>query len=55
MPKRKVMIDFTSLRDVELDQNAEEIITALTGNANFPTPHHLPGVIVTDFKRLKNS
>jgi len=34
----KVLIDFSKFTDSELDQQAEAIVVAMTGNADFPTP-----------------
>lgn len=34
----KVLIDFSRFNDSELDQQAEAILSAMTGNADFPTP-----------------
>lgn len=38
MRRPKVMIDFSKSTDSELDQQAQAIFTAMTGNANFTTP-----------------
>src|SRR5438067_13742291 len=44
---------FGQLRDTELDNKAQSIITALTGNAAFPTPNPTLAMVttaLTDFK-----
>ncbi|HVT86871.1 MAG TPA: fibronectin type III domain-containing protein [Chitinophagaceae bacterium] len=38
MKTKKVLIDFSKFSDSELDQQAQAIVTAMTGNANFTTP-----------------
>ncbi len=35
----KVLIDFSKYQDSELDQMAQAIVVAMTGNANFPIPN----------------
>jgi len=38
MQTQKVIIDMSKLTDVKLDQQADSIITSMTGNATFATP-----------------
>ncbi len=38
MKSQKVLINFSNFSDSELDQQAQAIVTAMTGNANFTTP-----------------
>jgi len=46
---------FSQLRDTELDNKAQTIITALTGNATFPTPSPTLATVTTALTDFQNA
>lgn len=53
MRKQKLIKDFSHLPDGNMDQRAQTIVVAMTGNANFPTPVPALTVIstaITDYQ-----